>query len=306
MAVRGTALAAAAVGGVFAYGGITGKSPLAAVQAIVQGQSPATVAQTQGITPATAGTVAGNTSDVVARAASQIGKPYILDSPTNPAEPDPKGFDCSGLVMWSYAPSGIILPHNTISMWNAKTLQHVPLASAPPGALIFFGIMGAPHHVAVYAGNGEIIEAPDFGIPVRRNSMNAYHDLDKVAAFPAEMAGSATTADRIQSGNPQSIAKLLLPSYGWSGADQWTALDELWSRESSWSPTATGQPTSQGRAYGIPQALPESKLPKAGRSPQNGGTSDPQTQIRWGLSYIRSRYGSPVAAWAHETSAGWY
>lgn len=81
--------------------------------------------------------------------------------------------------------------------------------------------------------------------------------------------------------------------------NQWPALDKLWTRESNWNERATNP--SSG-AYGIPQALPGSKM--ASVAPDWRG--NPNTQIMWGLKYIKDRYGSPSAAWAHELSAGWY
>ena len=55
-------------------------------------------------------------------------------------------------------------------------------------------------------------------------------------------------------------------------------------------------------AYGIPQALPGSEMSSAGADWQ----TDAATQIRWGLTYIQGRYGSPCGAWAHEEADGWY
>jgi hypothetical protein len=98
----------------------------------------------------------------------------------------------------------------------------------------------------------------------------------------------------------RQIGKLVAARYGWDTGPQWNALDRLWTRESNWSNTAKNR--SSG-AYGIPQALPPTKLPAAG---QESGGSDPTAQITWGLQYIQGRYGDPVKAWQHETSAGWY
>ncbi len=55
-------------------------------------------------------------------------------------------------------------------------------------------------------------------------------------------------------------------------------------------------------AYGIPQALPGSKMSSAGA----GLGHQPATQIRWGLGYIQDRYGSPCSAWGHSQSNNWY
>ena len=80
---------------------------------------------------------------------------------------------------------------------------------------------------------------------------------------------------------------------------QWIYLYLLWQRESGWNSTALN-PTSG--AYGIPQSLPAQKMASAGPD----WLTNPITQIRWGISYIQGRYGSPALAWAHEESFGWY
>jgi hypothetical protein len=80
---------------------------------------------------------------------------------------------------------------------------------------------------------------------------------------------------------------------------QFKFLNLLWSHESSWNVHASNP--SSG-AYGIPQAVPGSKMASAGRD----WPDDAWTQIRWGMRYIKSRYGSPSAAWAHECETGWY
>lgn len=93
-------------------------------------------------------------------------------------------------------------------------------------------------------------------------------------------------------------ARLQAAAYGWTGSE-FTALDQLWTRESGWRWNATN-PTSG--AYGIPQSLPADKMASAGADWRTNAT----TQIKWGLQYIRDRYGSPSAALAHENANGWY
>lgn len=101
------------------------------------------------------------------------------------------------------------------------------------------------------------------------------------------------------SGPPQAIARaMMLRDYGW-GSDQFSCLVQMWTRESHWSTSATNPSTG---AYGIPQALPGSKMASAGPDWQTSAT----TQIRWGLGYIASRYGTPCSAWGFWQSNGWY
>lgn len=85
---------------------------------------------------------------------------------------------------------------------------------------------------------------------------------------------------------------------GWS-YDQFSCLVKLWERESNWRWNATNK--SSG-AYGIPQALPATKLASAGAD----WRTNPETQIRWGLNYIDSRYGTPCAALVHSDENNWY
>ena len=108
----------------------------------------------------------------------------------------------------------------------------------------------------------------------------------------------ASPAPVTPSGSPQQIALAMLGSFGWSSS-QFGCLQSLWNRESGWNPSATN-PTSG--AYGIPQALPGDKMASAGADWQ----TNPATQIRWGLGYIKQVYGSPCAAWSHEEAVGSY
>ncbi|MBA9007606.1 MULTISPECIES: aggregation-promoting factor C-terminal-like domain-containing protein [Thermomonospora] len=84
---------------------------------------------------------------------------------------------------------------------------------------------------------------------------------------------------------------------GWGAC--WPSLEELWEHESSWNERAENP--SSG-AYGIPQALPAEKLASAGA---DWRTSSP-TQIAWGLSYIKARYGDPCKAWRFWQANHWY
>ena len=123
------------------------------------------------------------------------------------------------------------------------------------------------------------------------------------AAAAAEANAQSSGSSSYPSGpaNPtgaQAIARDMLAARGW-GSDQFGCLVSLWNRESGWNVYA--QNPSSG-AYGIPQALPGSKMGSAGSDWQTNAA----TQIAWGLGYIADRYGSPCGAWGHSESAGWY
>ena len=96
----------------------------------------------------------------------------------------------------------------------------------------------------------------------------------------------------------QAYAEKRCFDYGWSDAD-YQALVKLWNKESRWNPYACN---SSSGAYGIPQALPASKMAVYGTD----YLTNYKTQINWGLNYIKSRYGTPTAAWNHSCSKGWY
>jgi hypothetical protein len=117
-------------------------------------------------------------------------------------------------------------------------------------------------------------------------------------ARATESGGQVTRTEDLASQDPRTVAQALLPEFGF-GSDQFGCLDALWTKESGWNPTAAN-PTSS--AYGIPQALPGSKMASAGAD----WATNPATQIRWGLGYIAARYGSPCGAWGHSQASGWY
>jgi len=101
------------------------------------------------------------------------------------------------------------------------------------------------------------------------------------------------------SGANRAIGKTMAASiYGWTGGE-WDCLNALWTRESGWSSNASN---SSSGAHGIPQALPGSKMASAGAD----WATNPATQIKWGLGYIKNRYGTPCGAWSQSQSIGWY
>lgn len=97
----------------------------------------------------------------------------------------------------------------------------------------------------------------------------------------------------------KQIAWNIMGWFHWKARFQFKYLNWLWTRESSWNVYATNPYSG---AYGIPQAVPGGKMSSCG----NDWRTDAKTQIRWGMRYIRSIYGSPRQAWAHEIDDGWY
>ena len=102
----------------------------------------------------------------------------------------------------------------------------------------------------------------------------------------AATANSATEA--------RAIAHQMIPN-----AAQYAAFSNIVSHESGWNVTATN---SSSGAYGLVQALPGSKMASAGAD----WKTNAKTQIKWGLDYMKSRYGSPAGAWSFWQANGWY
>ena len=101
-------------------------------------------------------------SGVVGVAMSYIGTPYVW------AGASPSGFDCSGLVMYSYAQVGVSLPHSSYAMWSDGV--SVPKDQLQPGDIVFFDGLG---HVGIYIGGGEFVHAPHTGTDVQVSSLDS-------------------------------------------------------------------------------------------------------------------------------------
>ncbi|MEQ6902488.1 lytic transglycosylase domain-containing protein [Nocardioides sp. YIM 152588] len=136
--------------------------------------------------------------------------------------------------------------------------------------------------------------APVLSRSDQRGEADPAKQASLVASEPAAMTDSRSLSDS----DPRDIARALLAEFGFSSS-QFGCLDSLWTRESNWNPYADNPSSS---AYGIPQALPGSKMASAGAD----WATNPVTQIKWGLGYIQDRYGSPCSAWGHSQATGWY
>jgi peptidoglycan DL-endopeptidase CwlO len=103
----------------------------------------------------------------VAAAESRVGDPYVWGAG------GPDAFDCSGLVMWAYEQAGIYLPHYSGAQF-ADTTQ-IPMSDLEPGDLVFPADPG--EHVAMYIGNGEIVQAPYTGADVQIIPLSSFFVL---------------------------------------------------------------------------------------------------------------------------------
>ena len=133
----------------------------------------------------------------------------------------------------------------------------------------------------------------------------AAREAEAAAAAAAEQAAAEEAARAAAASVPvddpagaKAYAASVLGTHGWD-ASQMTCLDTLWNKESEWLTSATN--ASSG-AYGIPQALPGTKLATAGGDWQTSY----RTQVNWGLTYIESRYGSPCSALNFHYANNWY
>jgi hypothetical protein len=142
-------------------------------------------------------------------------------------------------------------------------------------------------------------------LAVQTKAISAQHGRLKAAAKKAAEE-RATQRRALANGgylpgttDPREMARQILKNKFDYGEEQFTCFDNIIMRESRWRVTATNP--SSG-AYGIPQALPGSKMAKAG----SDWRTNPATQIIWAVGYMDDRYGSPCKAWSFKRAHGWY
>ncbi|MBT3161668.1 transglycosylase SLT domain-containing protein [Streptomyces sp. Vc74B-19] len=111
-----------------------------------------------------------------------------------------------------------------------------------------------------------------------------------IAAAPAQAAPTAAPT----AASAQATAKKMI-----GNSAEFQCFSKIVSHESGWNPKATN--ASSG-AYGLVQALPASKMSSAG----SDWKTNPATQIKWGLDYMKDRYGSACDAWSFWQANNWY
>ena len=159
------------------------------------------------------------------------------------------------------------------------------------------------------------------GLPKDNEATAASVTLDSWESSQGGGSGTGTAAPSgpvNAKGKPQNIARMLMTRFGWPAGQEMPPLIKLWTQESNWEPKAKN-PTSG--ALGIAQALGHGSGSETQGSLGNeygtqyglsveqakeANSGNALQQIRWGLGYIKSVYGTPEGAWAHEQSHNWY
>jgi cell wall-associated NlpC family hydrolase len=315
MSINAAAVAYVAVGGLILYSGIKGATLAATAKAVLSGNLTladteviGTPSITQGTATAASSGVSG--SAILSDAEKYGGHKYVYGGPSNPTS----GWDCSSFVSYVLGHDmNLPIPGGTwatatnngdshgpvasdYESWSGATT--VPAASVQAGDLLCWSThvgfaVDATHMFSAFDSAQGTLETSWSG-PTGEGAPKV-RSINATAVTGGGSSNSATAN--------QAIAKTLIQSNssyaGWDTGQTWSDLVSLWDKESGWSATAKN---SKSGAYGIPQALPPTKMPSSAQAP----TSDPTAQMEWGLSYIKGQYGSPVMAWAHEQANDWY
>jgi hypothetical protein len=205
--------------------------------------------------------------------------------------------------------SGIAYPVALRANQGSAESRHVRAAWSLPIFAFFasLSLVAAPMidpSAAFAISNADPVSAPGFdpgptqtltasasaALSVERGQFGVTKIKPKAPAAPA--------AGRPDPGSAKAIAYDMVLARGW-GEGEYSCLVALWNRESHWNVYAANK--SSG-AYGIPQALPGSKMASAGADWQTNAA----TQITWGLGYISGRYQTPCGAWGSSERRGWY
>jgi hypothetical protein len=191
-----------------------------------------------------------------------------------------------------------------LKVWFRRPAHRAQRPSVKPTVLSVLAMVSVVGFVAVpLAGASSTIASTAWLGPGANTSINflATGQGSGLAREEFTVVGGyliAPAAGRPDPGTAQAIALNLASARGWDD-NEFSCLVALWSKESGWNHFAMNP--SSG-AYGIPQALPGEKMASAGAD----WTTNPETQIVWGLGYIEARYGSPCTAWGHSQQKNWY
>jgi len=193
-----------------------------------------------------------------------------------------------------------------VALRNGAIMSGVAVAAT--GVAVSAGVLGddVPHESAAALTNASAVKpltAQELAAREQQASRSsgdrrAEADRIKQVALSTSNGRAFTRTEDLSSADPKTLTQALMPQYGLLPS-QFSCIDRIWTQESNWNVHADNPSSS---AYGIPQALPGSKMSSAGPDWQNNA----ETQIRWGLDYIKNRYGSACSAWAFKSAHGWY
>ncbi len=197
----------------------------------------------------------------------------------------------------------------TTSVWTNHRYRRIAVVAAGTLAVSTLAALG-PSQVTVVAyaaspASSSTASAVTAGVLAASGSASAGPTASQRASASAATTKAPSRATSLapyrfaSRGYNQWWARKIMVRHGWTTGMQYRALVKLWDHESHWSHTSHNRGSG---AHGIPQALPGSKMRSAGAD----WRTNPVTQIKWGLNYIDSRYGSPAKAWAHFVRHGWY
>lgn len=238
-------------------------------------------------------TCGGDASGVVETALSYVGTPYVYGG-----ESPGSGLDCSGMVMKAFEANGMNVPRTAQAQYDFS--QHISRSEVRPGDLIFCGGERSIYHVklVIKADPLTYVHAPSPGKKVETNSYSCSGGEHYGRISGGKMVNNEMVCDAQTPEGAKEYAKSIMDDYGFSTSD-FADLEWLWDGESGWRWDAKN-PTSG--AYGIPQSLPGDKMASAGADWKTNG----QTQIKWGLQYIKDRYGSLSKARTFKEANNWY
>jgi cell wall-associated NlpC family hydrolase len=207
-------------------------------------------------------------AQAVALARTQLGTPYVFGGSR------PGGFDCSGLVQWTYAQLGVTLPRHSTDQGKAGT--PVSPADAQPGDLVYFDRPGSVDHIGIYAGNGTWVVAPHTGAQVRVEKV----DLSQATSI-RRVTGSSTPSGNWVAALPaqaKPYAAAIAQAAAKEGVDP-ALLSALAWTESGFDAKAT----SSAGAVGLVQLMPATAR-GLGVDPL-----DPAQALQGGARYLRQQ-----------------
>ena len=222
---------------------------------------------------------------VLALAKKQLGTPYVWGGE------QPGGFDCSGLIQWTYSKFGIDLPR--VSTDQAKAGKAVDPEDARPGDLVFFE-RGAVDHIGMYAGHGTWVVAPQTGdvVKIQKVDLDAATTIRRIVPSAAARASSSTAAARSSSSTSSSASNALpgLPAAGKPYAERIVAaaraegVDPKLLAAVAWSESGFKATARSGAgAVGLMQLMPRTAA-GLGVDP-----TDPAEALRGGAKYLKQQ-----------------